>query len=151
MGNICRSPTAAVVMRSLLLDAGLGDRVVVDSAGTGGWNVGGPADERALETLSAHGYDGSDHRARQFDASWFDEHDLIVAMDAENLRALRRMVPPGDEDKLAMLRSFDPAATPDDLEVPDPYYGGSTGFEHVLALVEAACAGLLDYVRSQLR
>jgi len=150
MGNICRSPTAEVVMRSLLADAGLGDRVVVESAGTGGWHVGGPADERALETLRAHGYDGDAHVARQFDTEWFADRDLIVAMDGENLRALRRMAPPDSAGKLAMLRSFDPAASPDDLDVPDPYHGGSAGFDHVLALVEAACQGLLDHVRAQL-
>jgi protein-tyrosine phosphatase len=150
MGNICRSPTAEVVMRALLTDAGLADRVEVDSAGTGGWHVGGSADARAVETLEAHGYDGAAHVARQFDPAWFDERDLIVAMDAENLRALRRMAPPGEADKLVLLRSFDPASAPDDLDVPDPYYGGTGGFEHVLALVEAACEGLLDYLRTQL-
>lgn len=137
-------------MRSLLADAGLADRVVVDSAGTGGWHVGGPADERALETLRAHGYVGEDHIARQFDAAWFADRDLIMAMDGDNMRALQRMAPPESAHKLAMLRSFDPASSPDDLDVPDPYYGGAAGFDHVLALVEAACEGLLDHLRAQL-
>jgi protein-tyrosine phosphatase len=149
MGNICRSPTAEVVMRSMVADAGLADRVVVDSAGTGGWHVGDGADERALATLRAHGYDGEDHVARQFDPSWFDDHDLVVLMDAENMRALRRMAPAGSAAKLVMLRAFDPQSSPDDLDVPDPYYGGPGGFDHVLALVEAGCAGLLDEVRSR--
>jgi protein-tyrosine phosphatase len=139
---------AASVMQAMLTDAGLADRVVVDSAGTGGWHVGGSADERALETLRAHGYDGADHRARQIDASWFADHDLILAMDSENLRALARMAPPGQADKLAMFRSFDPASARDDLDVPDPYYGGSAGFDRVLALVEAACAGLVEHLQA---
>jgi protein-tyrosine phosphatase len=150
MGNICRSPTAEVVMRSLIADAGLEGRVAVDSAGTGGWHVGGPADQRALATLRAHGYDDVGHLARQFDPAWFAERDLIVAMDAENLRDLRRMASPQQADKVVLLRSFDLASSPDDLDVPDPYYGGADGFDHVLALVESACEGLLDQIRSTL-
>jgi protein-tyrosine phosphatase len=150
MGNICRSPMAAAVMQSMLIDAGLADRVVVDSAGTGGWHVGGSADERALETLRAHGYDGDDHRARQIDAGWFADHDLILAMDGENMRALQRMAPPGQAGKLAMFRAFDPASSPNDLDVPDPYYGGAAGFDHVFSLVEAACQGLIDHLQAQL-
>ena len=150
MGNICRSPIAATVMRALLTDAGLADRVSVSSAGTGGWHAGGPADERTLEVLAAHGYDGTDHLARQFDPSWFDDLDLIVAMDDDNLRTLRRMAPPEAFDRVVLLRSFDPAASPGDLEVPDPYYEGRAGFEHVFAMIEAACRGLLEFVRDQL-
>lgn len=131
-------------MRSRVADAGLGARVVVDSAGIGAWHVGHPADQRALATLRAHGYDGSAHLARQFDRTWFAARDLVVAMDAANLRALRRLATPEDAGKLALLRSFDPAAPADDLEVPDPYDGRPGGFEHVLTLVEAACAGLVD-------
>jgi protein-tyrosine phosphatase len=146
MGNICRSPMAAAVMRSMLADAGLANRVTVTSAGTGGWHAGGGADERALETLRAHGYDGEDHVARQFDPAWFADYDLILAMDHENLRALQRMATPEQASKLAMLRSFDPASSPGDLDVPDPYYDGAAGFNHVLDLVEAACRGLLGFV-----
>jgi protein-tyrosine phosphatase len=149
MGNICRSPTAEVVMRARLVGAGLSDRVVVDSAGTGGWHVGRGADERALDMLHANGYGGDDHVARQFDPGWFDDRDLIVAMDAENLRALHRAALPDQQAKIVLLRSFDPASTAD-LDVPDPYYGGPGGFEDVLALVEAACDGLVDYLRSEL-
>jgi protein-tyrosine phosphatase len=84
MGNICRSPTAEAVMRARLAGAGLADRVVVDSAGTGSWHAGSPADERAAEALRAGGYDASGHVARQFDASWFAERDLVVALDNKN-------------------------------------------------------------------
>nr|WP_275413273.1 low molecular weight protein-tyrosine-phosphatase [Planotetraspora thailandica] len=141
MGNICRSPMAEVVLRSVLAARGLD--VVVDSAGTGGWHAGDPMDERALATLAAHGYDGSAHRARQFDPSWFAERDLILVMDEDNLRALRRIAPPGADIRL--LRSFDPAA-PEGAEVPDPYYDGRQEFEEVLAMVEAAAEGLAKHL-----
>jgi protein-tyrosine phosphatase len=150
MGNICRSPTAEVVMRARLVDAGLADRVVVDSAGTAGWHAGGAADERSLETLRSHGYDGTDHSARQIDASWFADRDLVVAMDNKNMQSLRWMAPPDQAHKLIRLRSFDPASRGGDLDVPDPYYGGVSGFEDVLAMVEAACDGLIEHVRTQL-
>jgi protein-tyrosine phosphatase len=150
MGNICRSPTAEVVMRSMLADAGLDGRVVVDSAGTGGWHEGERADERAVQTLKAHGYDGTEHRARQFDPAWFAERDLIIAMDGKNMQSLRWLAPDGEAEKVVRLRSFDPASRGGDLDVPDPYYGGVDGFDEVIAMVEAGCAGLLDHVRSQL-
>jgi protein-tyrosine phosphatase len=150
MGNICRSPTAEVVMRSRLVDAGLSDRVVVDSAGTGGCHAGSSADTRALETLRDHGYDGDDHIARQFELDWFDTRDLVLAMDSENLRLLAAHAPPQHRSKLALLRSYDPASPPGDRDVPDPYYGRPDGFEHVLALIEAACDGLLAVVQERL-
>jgi protein-tyrosine phosphatase len=150
MGNICRSPTAEVVMRSVLEDAGLSEQVVVDSAGTGSWHEGSPADQRALETLQTHGYDGAAHVARQFDPDWFAKRDLIVAMDGKNVQSLRWLAPEGQRDKVVRLRSFDPASRGGDLDVPDPYYGGPGGFDDVLAMVEAACKGLLDYVKTQL-
>ncbi|MFE3455125.1 low molecular weight protein-tyrosine-phosphatase [Nonomuraea sp. NPDC059194] len=144
MGNICRSPMAEVVVRRTLDQHGLGGKVVLDSAGTGGWHVGGPMDERAAEVLAQHGYDGSPHRARQFD---FDRYDLVLAMDRENLRALRRVVPEGTDVRL--FRSFDPDA-PDGAEVPDPYYGGHDGFEIVLGQVKAAAEGLATYLADRL-
>jgi protein-tyrosine phosphatase len=150
MGNICRSPTAEVVMRSRLADAGLADRVVVDSAGTGSWHAGKPADDRAAETLLAGGYDASGHVARQFDAAWFAERDLVVAMDNKNVQALKWMAPPGHAPKIVRLRSFDPASRGGDLDVPDPYYGGPEGFNEVLTMVEAACDGLLVQVQAEL-
>jgi protein-tyrosine phosphatase len=137
-------------MRQRLREAGLAARVEVDSAGTGGWHVGGSADERALATLRDHGYDGDDHIARQFDPQWFAERDLIVAMDGKNLQSLRWLAPADQTDKVVRLRSFDPASRGGDLDVPDPYYDGPSGFEHVLSLVEAGCAGLLEHVRTAL-
>jgi protein-tyrosine phosphatase len=150
MGNICRSPTAEVVMRRLIRDAGLDGLIEVDSAGTGSWHEGEGADERAIETLVAHGYTDHGHRARQFDPAWFAERDLIVAMDGKNLQSLRWLAPAGQEAKIVRLRSFDPASRGGDLDVPDPYYGGADGFEDVLSMVEAACKGLLAHVQADL-
>jgi protein-tyrosine phosphatase len=143
MGNICRSPMAEVVLRQTLADHGLAGRVGVDSAGTGGWHVGGPMDSRAVSLLAEHGYDGADHRARQFTADWFNRYDLVLAMDGDNLSALRRLAPEGAD--LRLFRSFDPAA-PAGAGVPDPYYGGPEGFEHVLEQVRAASEGLAKYI-----
>lgn len=147
MGNICRSPMAETVLRKVVADRGLGDRVIVESAGTGGWHAGGPMDERALRVLAEHGYDGADHSARQFTRDWFDRYDLVLAMDRDNQAFLRRMAPAGVEVRL--FRSFDPAA-PDGAEVPDPYYGGDEGFVEVLALVEAAAEGVADHIADEI-
>lgn len=144
-GNICRSPMAALVFAEHVRRAGLADRVRVSSAGVGPWHVGEPADPRARRTLAAHGYP-TEHVAAQVD----DDHlgaDLLLAMDSGHEKALRRLV--DDKDRVAMFRSFDPEAT-GDLDVPDPYYGGPDGFADVLAMVEAAMPGLLEYVREQL-
>lgn len=150
-GNICRSPTAEVVLRSMVSSAGLADRVTVESAGTGDWHVGAHADPRTLATLRHHGYDGSAHRARQYDPEWFAEHDLVLATDAGNAELLRSMAPPGEAAKVVLLRSFDPAAAgAGDLDVPDPYYGEGDGFERVLRLVEAACRGVVEQLAARL-
>jgi low molecular weight protein-tyrosine phosphatase len=143
MGNICRSPMADAVMRAMLAEAGLDGAVEVSSAGTGGWHVGERADERALAALTRAGYDATAHRARQFARAWFDENDLVLAVDRSTREALGRLG--GDEQKLRLLREFDPTAGPN-LDVPDPYYGGRAGFDDVLAMVERACRGLLDHL-----
>jgi len=146
LGNICRSPMAESVLRAQLERAGLADAVVVDSAGLGDWHVGDDADRRALQALTRRGYPLS-HAARQFDRAWFAERDLVLALDRSNLAGLRRLAPdPQTADRVRLLRSYDPDAG-DDLDVPDPYYGGADGFEHVLDLVERACAGLVADVR----
>ena len=147
MGNICRSPTAEGVMRALVREAGLEDEIVVDSAGTGGWHAGDPPDARATEAARGRGIALSG-AARQVRPRDFEDFDLIVAMDRENLRELLALAP-GEEaaEKVRLLREFDPAAA-GDVDVPDPYYGGAGGFERVLDLVTAACRGLLDELRS---
>lgn len=149
LGNICRSPTAEAVMARLVADAGLAGAIELDSAGIGAWHVGSPPDERATAAAAARGIPmrGS---ARQVTAADFERFDLLVAMDAENQRALRALAPdPAAAAKVRMLREFDPtldgAAS---LDVPDPYYGAGDGFERVLDLVEAACAGLLAELRA---
>ena len=148
LGNICRSPTAEGVMRHVLREEGLEERVEVDSAGTGDWHVGEPPDERATAAARRReiAIDGS---ARQFDAGDFDRFDLVVAMDAANRRELLRLAP--DEEaarKVRLLREFDPRSRAGgDLDVPDPYFGGEQGFEHVLDLVDAAARGLVDELR----
>jgi len=130
LGNICRSPMADVVLEQRLQEAGLDAEVV--SAGTAGYHVGNPMDARAASTLRAAGYDPSRHRAQRFTGDWFEDCDLVLAMDDNNHADLLAIA--GDHsDKLRMFRSFDPAGPGD---VPDPYYGGSDGFREVLEMVE---------------
>jgi protein-tyrosine phosphatase len=156
LGNICRSPTAEGVMRALVREAGLQARVELDSAGTGGWHVGSPPDSRAAAAAGARGIELGG-RARSVTSADFERFDLVVAMDRSNASELRRLA--RDEEqraKVRLLREFDPASAREgararerasgaraDLDVPDPYYGAAGGFEEVLDLVQAACAGLL--------
>jgi protein-tyrosine phosphatase len=148
LGNICRSPIAEVVLRKLVDDAGLGDQVDVSSAGTAEWHVGKRADQRTLDVLARHGYDGDRHRARQFEKDWFDRHDLVLALDRSNLADLQALAAPDHTGKVRLLMSFDSSAGVTD--VPDPYYGGPEGFDHALSLIEGACRGVLDHVAGQL-
>lgn len=142
LGNICRSPMAHVVLEEKLADAGLDELVDVASCGTGGWHVGDPMDPRAAATLSAHGYDPSRHRARQYDDGWPGQHDLLLAMDADNLRDLG-----GRSDRVLLFRDLDPVET--GADVPDPYYGGPAGFEEVLEMVERTCTALVSALRQR--
>ena len=140
LGNICRSPTAEVVLRRYLERAGADD-VLVESCGTGGWHVGEPMDPRSADVLRAAGYHPDDHRARQFDPSWFG-HDLILVMDRHNRSEVLAVLPPERHDRVRMFRSYDPEApdadpvTGDGPDVPDPWYGGPDGFATVLRIVE---------------
>ena len=149
MGNICRSPTAEGVMRGLLHEAGLDEAVTVESAGTGGWHTGAPPDERAVAAARSRDI-VVEGEARQVTAEDFERFDLLLAMDRENERDLLARAPDAQaRAKVRLLREFDPAAVAvGDLDVPDPYYGGPRGFDRVLDLVDAACRGLLDEVRS---
>ncbi|MFJ6896979.1 low molecular weight protein-tyrosine-phosphatase [Streptomyces hokutonensis] len=148
-GNICRSPMAESVFRARVEEAGLGDRVEVESAGTGGWHEGDGADPRAVAVLAEHGY-GTDHVARRFQASWFARLDLVIALDSGHRKTLRRLAPTEqDAQKVHLLRSY-ARPSPDDLDVPDPYYGGLDGFEECLEMVEAASEGLLAAVREEM-
>ena len=136
-------------MRALVREAGLEGQITIDSAGTGDWHVGDPPDERA--TAAARRRDIElDGAARQFAPADFDRFDLILAMDARNRRDILRMAPDDDaRAKVRLFREFDLASRTDgELDVPDPYYGGEQGFEHVLDLVDAAARGLLDELRA---
>ena len=137
---------ADVLLRAELADAGLADLVQVDSAGTGDWHVGGPMDRRARAELGRHGYDGSAHRARQFQPSWFAGRDLVLAMDRANLAGLREMAPDADAaGRVLLFRSFDPELAGDDPfdgQVPDPYGGPPEDYAAAFDLVQSAVRGL---------
>ena len=145
MGNICRSPTAEGVLRHLAREAGMLEQLVIDSAGTHDYHVGKQPDARAQETARRRGYDLSGLRARQVAARDFLEFDHILAMDRENLAALKRLCPPEHQHKVRLYLSF--SSRFGGQEVPDPYYGGSQGFERVLDMVEDAARGLLEDIR----
>ena len=142
LGNICRSPTAAAVMTHLVANAGLTDRIVIESAGTGGWHAGDGPDPRAAAEARRRGVP-MNHAAQKFTARDFARFDVILAMDRENVSELLAIAPdPADAGKVRLLRSYDPTASPN-AEVPDPYYGGPDGFADVFDMVERACRGLL--------
>jgi protein-tyrosine phosphatase len=149
MGNICRSPTAEAVMRGLVVREGLEDQVEIDSAGTGGWHVGHPPDRRSTAAAKARGI-VMEGAARQVTAADFDTYDLLLAADDDNVGGLRALAPDaGAAARIHLLREYDPAAVAaGDLAIPDPYYGGPDGFEHVIDLIDAACRGLLETLRA---
>ena len=136
-------------MRHIVREQGLEDAIEIDSAGTGGWHVGSPPDERATAAARRRSI-ALAGAARQFSPDDFSRYDLILAMDAENARDLLALAPSEEAaDKVRLLREFDPASDGSgDLDVPDPYYGGPGGFDEVLDLVEAATRGLLDRLRA---
>lgn len=145
LGNICRSPIAHVVLESKLVEAGLDDRIAVVSSGTGGWHEGNPMDTRAAAVLTRAGYDPSRHRARTFTTDWYAENDLLLAMDHSNQADMLELAPTvAQQGQVRLFRDFDPLATEDDNEVPDPYYGGAEGFDHVLAMIERTVDQLVD-------
>jgi protein-tyrosine phosphatase len=142
---------ADVVLTERIADAELDGAVEVVSAGTGGWHVGNPMDRRAAALLTAHGYDASRHRAERFENAWFDDCDVVLAMDGDNLTDLGSLRPDADPGRLLMVRAFDPrSAGEHDRDVPDPYFGGDDGFETVLAMVERTCAALVHALHDTL-
>lgn len=144
LGNICRSAMAQVVFERKLVKAGLAPYVSVQSSGTGDWHIGEQMDRRAAATLAAAGYDPTRHRSRLFEADWYDNHDLILVMDDMNRSDVLRLAPrPEDRDRVMMFREFDPEAG-EDLALPDPWYGGQSGFEDVLETVERTTDALID-------
>jgi len=141
MGNICRSPTAEGVFRHFVQEAGLADRIKVDSAGTHAYHADEPADRRASAAAERRGYSLADIRARRIRSEDFENFDYIIAMDHLNHITLVDQADAEHHDKIKLFLEYSSA---DEDEVPDPYYGGSTGFERVLDLVEDASRGLLE-------
>jgi protein-tyrosine phosphatase len=139
---------AEVILRDQVSRAGLAETVVVDSAGTGDWHVGARMHAGSSRQLASSGYDGESHRARQFDPSWLPERDLVLAMDAANLRDLRALAAPEDQER---IRLFGEIAGLDGRDVPDPYFGNAADFAGVLALLESGMARLVGRLREEIR
>ena len=141
LGNICRSPLAENVFRHLVAEAGVEDRFEIDSAGTGSWHVGEQPDRRAMSVARARGIEMRG-RARQVTAEDLATYDHVIAMDRDNLRDLQSLAyGEASTAKIELLRDYDPEGDGDD--VPDPYYGGASGFEEVLDIVSRSCRNLL--------
>jgi protein-tyrosine phosphatase len=148
LGNICRSPCAEGVMRKLVIEAGLADQIIIDSAGTADWHTGKLPDDRMRRHAKQRGY-ALESRARQAQSTDLADFDLILAMDKTNHGNLLTLCrSPEQRAKLRLFCEF--AENRDEVEVPDPYYGGAEGFEEVLDIVEDGCAGILEYARQQL-
>jgi low molecular weight protein-tyrosine phosphatase len=148
-GNICRSPTAEVVLTARLAEAGLGDLVTVESCGLGDWHAGDPMDARSAAVLTAAGYDASRHRAQVLPLSWSAEPDgldLLLAMDAGHRRDL--LAGGASPERVRLFCDFDPVDP--GADVPDPYYGGPDGFEEVLGMVERTSEVLADLLAARL-
>lgn len=150
LGNICRSPTAHGVFRKMVADAGLGDSILIDSAGTAAWHEGKSPDSRTVAHAAKRHYDLTDLRARQVTVDDFSNFDFILAMDKENLHNLRALMPKDFSGHLGlMLENSSPEVNAKGAidEVPDPYYDAEQGFELVLDLLEQSCAELLERIR----
>jgi protein-tyrosine phosphatase len=145
LGNICRSPTAEGVMRGLVEEAGLAQRIEIDSAGTSSFHVGECSDSRSREAAAARGI-RLDSRSRQFEADDFARFDYVLAMDVDNQRDLLALaLDPAHRSRVTLLRGYAPGRD-SDLDVPDPYYGGEHGFDRVLDICQASCRGLLEHI-----
>ncbi|MBS0377624.1 MAG: low molecular weight phosphotyrosine protein phosphatase [Proteobacteria bacterium] len=149
LGNICRSPTAEGVLRSIAAREAADLELEIDSAGTAGYHVGAAPDPRTSAAAARRGYDLSALRARVVEPEDFQRFDLILAMDEDNLRTLRRRAPATGRAHLQLYMEFAPEL--EVREVPDPYYGGPNGFEEVLDLVEHAARGLIRHLRQRSR
>ena len=141
LGNICRSPTAHGVMDAMIKAEGREHEIEIDSAGTGDWHIGEQPDRRTQATAAKRGYNLENLRARQVSAEDYNTFDFLLAMDRSNLNDLKAMRPTGSNAKIYLFLKLGEVVEAED--VPDPYYGGSDGFEHVLDLVETACSNIL--------
>jgi protein-tyrosine phosphatase len=149
LGNICRSPSAEAVLREIAAREAPELSLEVDSAGTAGYHIGEPPDLRSQEAARRRGYDMAPLRARIVEPSDFERFDLILAMDENNYTSLRQRAPAAYRERVRLFLEFAPDCGMN--EVPDPYYGGPTGFEQVLDLVEEAARGLLSHLREKVR
>lgn len=150
-GNICRSPMAEVIFREIVTKAGYDGSITVMSAGTGDWHVGEHSDARTITALESHGYDGSHHRAKQFDTAWFANLDLVVVFDRSQERILRAWASTEqDRGKVQMLLGFDPDQATQ-VDVPDPYYSDAAMFDGVLGMIEHASVALFRQIKPGIR
>jgi len=143
LGNICRSPSAQGVFQSKIDQLGLGEQFFIDSAGTAAWHIGKSPDPRSITAASSRGYDLDLLRARQVEEKDFENFDFIFAMDSANLHHLEEMCPDKIKFKLSLFLSHGEFS---ETDVPDPYYGGAEGFDHVLDLLESASEGFISYL-----
>ena len=151
LGNICRSPAAEGVFLHLIEEQGLSDHFVVDSAGTGSWHVGNKADPRMRAAAERRGIH-LPSRARQIELDDFSRFDLVLTMDSDNLRNVQSLAKEAGNNATTRIRPMLSYARSTELsDVPDPYYGGEQGFEHVLDLLEDACSGLIEEIKPQLK
>jgi protein-tyrosine phosphatase len=147
LGNICRSPAAEIIFRQMVTDSGQADDFRIDSAGTVGHHHGEPPDSRMVNALERHGY-ATSSISRKIKSSDLEDFDLIVTMDETNLADVRRLDSTGTlHPKIRPLIDF--CTDHDEIRVPDPYYGGQRGFEHVICLLEDGCRGILSHLRFQ--
>lgn len=146
MGNICRSPTAEGVFRHIIEKEGLGSWIKTDSAGTHAYHIDEQPDQRSQQMALSRGIDLSDLRGRKAVSQDFEKFDYILAMDNDNYQILQQLAPNGDHSKLKLFLEFSKEYA--EKEVPDPYYGGDQGFEHVFDLVESASYGLLEDIKT---
>ena len=145
MGNICRSPSAEAVMNAYIAKEGLDNKVICDSAGTLNYHAGEPADARMQRHAIKRNYDLTSI-SRQIITADFEEFDYVIAMDDDNVSNMQSFLPSADKaQKISKMTGY--CTEPNPGYVPDPYYGGSEGFEHVLDLLEDACNGLLNHIR----
>ena len=146
LGNICRSPTAEAVFRKKVVDAKLNERFFIDSAGTAGYHIGATPDARAIDKGNLRGYDLTSIRARKVSVDDYLEFDYIIAMDNQNLAYLNAHNTDSDSARIQLMRQSSEGTT-ENLDVPDPYYGGEQGFDEVLDILEIAAQNLLNDIQ----
>jgi len=144
LGNICRSPAAEGVLRAKSLERGM--KLYLDSAGTGAWHAGDPPDVRMIKAAHKRGYDIGQQRARKVNAADFYKFDYLLAMDLGNHTDLLNKAPPNRKCDIRLFLDFADCQT---RETPDPYYGGDSGFDNVLELIERGAAGFLDHLEDE--